>query len=168
MLLFLGNLVQCRTTLNNIAQPLTIIQQSFMLPILHNIKRIQYAESRYMRNVTLIHGKGVMLNVWRNLIDLPLVDLAQCEVTSKQENKTRLFTTTITARLSQHIDLRDKTYVFLITCVDGSVFMVGSCESPYPVVNTSDAFPGKTTDPSGCTLTVEYTDSLGLLRVLDV
>ncbi|MBO4944611.1 MAG: hypothetical protein J6C91_05060 [Muribaculaceae bacterium] len=66
-----------------------------------------------------------------------------------------------------HFDVANRKLAFLITTVKGNRFLVGTNESPFPIANTSDAFPDKTSEPSGCTLTVEYTDTIGLLPVLD-
>lgn len=117
--------------------------------------------------MTIIPGTGVMLNFWRNFSELPLVNLASMEVVSKIENKSRLFTTSIKALLSEHFVIANRKLVFLVTSVDGGRYLVGSNESPYPIANTTDTFPEKESDTSGCTLSVEYTDTLGLLPVLD-
>lgn len=138
-----------------------------MLQILDNITSIQILETRLLQNLTIIPGTGVMLNYWRYFTELPLVNLASMEVASKVENKSRLFTTTIKALLSEHFDVANRKLAFLVTTVSGDRFLVGNLESPFPVVNTSDVFPDKPADQSGCTLTVEYTDTLGLLPVLD-
>lgn len=138
-----------------------------MLQVLANINSIQVIETRLLRNMTVIPGMGVMLNFWRNFSELPLVNLASMEVVSKVENKSRLFTTSIKALLSEHFDVANRKLAFLITTVKGNRFLVGTNESPFPIANTSDAFPDKTSEPSGCTLTVEYTDTIGLLPVLD-
>lgn len=138
-----------------------------MLQILDNIKSIKIIETRLLRNLTIIPGMGVMLNFWRNFADLPLVNLASMEVASKVENKSRLFTTTIKALLSEHFDVANRRLAFLVTTVSGDRFLVGNNESPFPITNTSDIFPDKPSDQSGCTLTVEYTDTIGLLPVLD-
>lgn len=138
-----------------------------MLQILDNITSIQIIETRLLQNLTIIPGTGVMLIYWRYFTELPLVNLASMEVASKVENKSRLFTTTIKALLSEHFDVANRKLAFLVTTVSGDRFLVGNLESPFPVVNTSDAFPDKPADQSGCTLTVEYTDTLGLLPVLD-
>lgn len=138
-----------------------------MKPILHNIKKIQVIESRLLQNLTIIPGTGVMMNYWRNFTDLPLANLASMETVSKVDNKSRLFTTSIKALLTYHFDVDNRRLAFMITTVSGDRFLVGTNEAPFPVTNTSDVFPGKETEASGCTLSVEYTDTLGLLPVLD-
>lgn len=110
---------------------------------------------------------GIMLNFWRNFADLHLVNLASMEVASKVENKSRLFTTSVKALLYDHFDMANRKLAFLVTTVSNDRFLIGTAEAPFPVVNTSDAFPDKPADPAGCTLSIEYTDTLGLLPVLD-
>lgn len=138
-----------------------------MLQVISNINRISFIETRRLRNVTVIPGRGVMLNCWRDFAELPLVNLASMEISSKVENKSRLFTTSIKALLGEHFDIANRKLAYLVTTVLGDRYLVGTDESPFPVSNTTDTFPDKASDTSGCTLSVEYTDSIGLLPVLD-
>lgn len=138
-----------------------------MKTVLSNIKEISVIETRQLKNLTIIPGIGVMLNFWRDFFELPLANLASMEVVSKVENKSRLFSTTIKALLTEHFDTANRKLAFLVTTVEDKSYLVGTNEAPFPVVNTTDTFPEKESDPSGCTLTVEYTDTLGLLPVLD-
>lgn len=138
-----------------------------MLQVISNINRISFIETRRLRNITVIPGRGVMMNYWRDFAELPLVNLASMEISSKVENKSRLFTTSIKALLSEHFDIANRKLAYLVTTVLGDRYLVGTDESPFPVSNTTDTFPDKASDTSGCTLSVEYTDSIGLLPVLD-
>lgn len=138
-----------------------------MEQLLLNIKTIAVIETRLLQNITIIPDKGVMLNYWRNFVELPLVNLASMEIASKVENKSRLYTTSIKALLSEHFDIANRKLAFLLTAVNGARYLVGTNESPFPVANTTDVFPDKESSNSGCTLSVEYTDTLGLLPVLD-
>lgn len=138
-----------------------------MVQILDNLKSIQYIETRLLRDITIIPGVGVMLDLVHEFTDLPLANLASMEVASKVEQKSRLYTTTIKAVLTEHFDIANRKFVFVVTTVTGDRYLVGTDESPYPVVNTTDVFPDKPSDASGCTLTVEYTDTIGLLPVLN-
>lgn len=132
-----------------------------------NIKSISFIESRLLSNITIIPGVGVNLNYWRNWAELPTVGLSECIVTSSIENKSRLFKTKLTAFLSEHFDVADRHLCFLATAVDGERYLIGTDEHPYPITNTEDTMPSRETDKSGCSLTVEYTDTIGLLPVLD-
>lgn len=138
-----------------------------MLQVISNINRISFIETRRLRDITVIPGRGVMMNYWRDFAELPLVNLASMEISSKVENKSRLFTTSIKALLSEHFDIANRKLCYLVTTVLGERYLVGTDESPFPVSNTTDNFPDKPSDTSGCTLSVEYTDNIGLLPVLD-
>jgi hypothetical protein len=138
-----------------------------MTQILHNIKSISAIECRLLQNLTFVPGEGVMLNYWRNFEELPLVGLASMEISSKVENKSRIFTTKISANLSNSYDVAHRHIALLLKAVDGTSYLVGSAEPPYPIINTTDNFPEKETSASGCNLSVEYNDTLGLMRVLD-
>lgn len=135
--------------------------------LLHNINCVSVIECGLLQNLSIIPGHGVLLNYWRNFQPLPLVGLAQCEVTSKLQDNSRSFTTVLTCRLSEHFNVADRQLAFLVTCVNGDRFLIGSAERPYPVVNTTDSMPGNVSDPSGCSLNVQYIDTFGLLKVLD-
>ena len=138
-----------------------------MKQVLNNINSVQVIEADRLRHITVIPGKGVMLNFWRNFTMLPLVGLASMEVVSKVENKSRLFTTSVKGLLSEHFEVANRRLAFLVTTVSDGRYLVGTNEAPFPIVNTSDVFPDRESEPSGCELTVEYTDSIGLLPVLD-
>lgn len=138
-----------------------------MTQLLLNIKSIEYIETRLLTNIILIHGSGVMLNYWRNFQQLPLVGLGKLECNSKVENKSKLFTSTLSANLTENFDAQDRTLAFMVTCVDGRRFLIGTNERPYPIVNTSATMPDRPTDSSLFGITVEYVDTIGLLPVLD-
>lgn len=138
-----------------------------MTQLLHNIRSVSVIEPSHLRNITVAHGSGVFLNYWRNFRRLPLVGLASCEVVSKLENNSLLYTATLNATLDTHFDAAGKTYAFLLTCVNGDRFLMGTDRPPFPAVTTSDIFPGKPSDASGCTLTAKITGIFGLLPVLD-
>lgn len=138
-----------------------------MKHVLHNITGISYIECRYLKDLTLVPGTGVRFNYWRNFQSLPLVGLATGEVSSKVEDKVTVYTTTVTARLAEHFDVAHRHLSYLLTTVDGSHYLVGCNERPFPISTTVDSLPGKMNDPSICTLTVEYADTLGLMPVID-
>lgn len=138
-----------------------------MTQLLHNIITLSYIESRRLKHITIVPGSGVMLNYWLDFHKLPLVGQARCEVSSKVVDKSKLFTATLTAHLSEHFGISHSHLSFLATCVNGDRFLIGGNEAPYPVINTTDILPDKESDRSGCSLSVELTDTLGLLPVLD-
>lgn len=138
-----------------------------MKQLLHNIVELSAIETNSLRNITVIPGVGVRLG--SNTSDRPLLlsGLAQGEVSSTIENKSRVYKTSVSARLREHFDPSGKSLVFLARCANGDRFLIGTNEKPYPMVTVTDSLPGNHSDPSGCNLTIELTDMLGLLPVLD-
>lgn len=155
--------VQLRTSPYNTKQLQT---PNIMTQILKNIRTVEIIESRLLSNITIV-GQGVFLKYWRNFKKLPTSGLSEASVASSFENKSRIFTTKLTSHLTSHFDVADRHLCFLITAVDGSRYLIGTDERPYPTVNTEDVMPSRESDKSGCTLTVEYQDTIGLLKVLD-
>lgn len=138
-----------------------------MVQLLQNIKSIKILDAAIFKFYNLISGKGLRLNYKRLFSDLPLCDLAKCEVLSSIEDNTRIYKTTITARLHTNFDFGSKNYVFLLTCVNGDRFILGTDEIPHPLISFVDEFPDKPSGQSGRVITVECTDTLGLIPVLD-
>lgn len=135
-------------------------------PIIKNIVKIAVADARRFKDMTVIPGTGVMIERLHYFQSLPLVGLAACTDTTKTSNKSRLHTVTLTALLSSGFDDEYRDLVFMLTAADGTRYILGGNERPYPIVSTTDNYPGKTTEPSGCSITVEWVSTHGLLRVL--
>ena len=137
-----------------------------MAPLLLNICELSCIEVSALTSPTLIPGHGILIGD-QEFDNIPLVGLAKCELSSKVENKTRTFTAVLSAHLCSSFDAREKNFVFLARCVNGDRYLIGSALRPYPLVNTSVSLPGSPTEPSRHSITVEYTSTSGLLRVLD-
>lgn len=160
-----NNPVQGRTTANNINQHNTTMHNCTQL--LNQVCDVSYIEADKLHNLTYIHGVGVMLNMWRDFKPLPMVGLGSCEITAKHEGRKKLYTTKVSAFLSEHFDPRDRRLCYQVTCVNGERYLVGNSEHPYPITNVQDTMPDKESDKCGCQLTVEYTDTIGYLPILD-
>ncbi len=138
-----------------------------MANLIKNIVAVSYIETSKLQNLVYIPRIGVRLQYWRDWQDLEIYGLASAEVTSKIEKKSKLYTTTLTVITAYDNVLATKHYAFLAKCADGSWYLIGGSGHPYPIVNTTDDLPGRTNDKSGRTMTIEYTDTLGLMPVLD-
>lgn len=138
-----------------------------MIQILKNIKEVAMIDAHQLPDITIIPGTGVMLNYWRPFEELPVVGLAQCEVSSAIDNGSRVYTTKLTANLAESPAIDGRDLCFMVTAVDGERYLIGMSEKPFPVVNTEFSMPDRVSDRSGCSISVEYKDTWGLLPVLD-
>lgn len=131
-----------------------------------NISKVQAINVGLLGYVTFLKS-GVLLNFPRTWADLPIVGLAEYTVASNIESKSRTFTHTLSAFLSQTFDVGDVYWGFLLTDINGQRYLLGSTNPPYPQSKTEDRLPGKESSQSGCQLTVTYQSAYGLLRVID-
>ena len=135
--------------------------------ILNNIKKVEAIEARYLNDITVVHGVGVLLHYWRNFFDIPLSALAEVEMLSNIENKSRLVETKLTFHSPCSFDIDDRNLCFRVTTVQGASFLIGTDTLPFPVVSTTELFPGEETGRSGCTVVATYKNTHGMLAILD-
>ena len=138
-----------------------------MATILNNIYKVEYIESRFLKDITIVPGKGVCLNVWRNFQQLDTVGLSSATSTSKVVKKNTLYDVELTALLKKQFLVANRHLCYRLTTVTGEKYLLGTERAPYPITNTSDNFPSVVTEKSGTTLSVEYSNTLGLLPILD-
>lgn len=138
-----------------------------MATILNNIYKVEYIESRFLKDITIVPGKGVCLNVWRNFQQLDTVGLSSATSTSKVVKKNTLYDVKLTALLEKQFLVANRHLCYRLTTVTGEKYLLGTERAPYPITNTSDNFPSVVTEKSGTTLSVEYSNTLGLLPILD-
>lgn len=136
-----------------------------MIQVLKNIIRVSEVRPTALRQLDIAHSK-VIIRKGITLKALPLVGLANCEVSSKLEDRVRLFTTTLTAKLAEPLYPIPHKTSYLLDCADGSSYLLGNIEHPYPIVDMSETLPGVEKDPSTFTLTVTLTGIYPLLEVV--
>ena len=138
-----------------------------MATILKNIYKVEFIESRFLKDITVVPGKGVFLNMWRNFQLMDTVGLSSATSTSKIVKKNTIYNIKMTAFLKEQFLLTNKHLCYRLTTVMGKKYLLGTERAPYPITTTSDNFPSVVTEKSGTTLTVEYSNTLGLLPILD-
>ncbi len=134
---------------------------------LNNIYKVEYIESRFLKDITIVPGKGVFLNMWRNFQQLDTVGLSSATSTSKVVKKNALYDIKLTSLLKEQFFVLNRHLCYRLTTVAGEKYLLGTERAPYPITNTSDNFPSVVTEKSGTTLSVEYSNTLGLLPILD-
>lgn len=135
--------------------------------VLKNICKVEFIESRFLKNITIVPGKGVFLNMWRNFKKLDTVGLSSATSKSKVVKKNTIYNIKMTAFLEKQFLLVNKHLCYRLTTVTGEKYLLGTDRAPYPITNTSDNFPSVVTEKSGTTLSVEYSNTIGLLPILD-
>lgn len=129
------------------------------------IKSISAVEVSSAAEYIRVLSDGVVVRFNKDPQELPLVGLAKCVVSSSIENKSRIWSTVLNARLSDPFNFENKHFIFLLFSTDGHSYIVGRPSSPYPRVNATTTMPDRSSEPFAIDLTVEYSDIHGLTRV---
>lgn len=137
-----------------------------MVQVIKNINRIEYINALDLSGLTVVPDVGAFISGPNPFIAMPLVGLADCKVTTKTLDKVKYFTATLTATLYEPFRQKNRPMAFRLTTVRGEQFLLGTDQQPFPQIDTTDLFPGKPADKSGYQLTVERSDTFGLLKIL--
>lgn len=136
-----------------------------MQQLLQNIIKVEFIETRYLKNMVLLGNHAVSLKYWRNFMDLCLVGLASVDVSQNVENGSRLTAVKLTAHTTDDFHVDHRRLAWRVTTVDGKQYLIGINEQPFPVTTVSDNYPDKSTEPSGKIITVSWQTPLDLLEI---
>lgn len=136
-----------------------------MQQLLQNIIKVEFIETRYLKNMVLLGNHEVSLQYWRNFIELCLVGLASVDVSQNVENGSRLTTIKLTAHTTDDFHVDHRRLAWRVTTVEGKQYLIGINEQPFPVTTVSDNFPDKATEQSGKIITVNWQTPLDLLEI---
>ena len=136
-----------------------------MQQLLQNIIKVEFIETRYLKNMVLLGNHAVSLKYWRNFMDLCLVGLASVDVSQHVENGSRLTAVKLTAHTTDDFHVDHRRLAWRVTTVDGKQYLIGINEQPFPVTTVSDNYPDKSTEPSGKIITVSWQTPLDLLEI---
>lgn len=92
------------------------------------------------------HDRRVILRdvvPWRTL---PIVGLAALETSEEVEDGVRLHTTKLSATLEETFVFPEQPVVFLASSVNGSRFLIGTAQRPFPLVNQNSVLPSNSTE----------------------
>ena len=119
------------------------------------IHKIEWCEAYHLQSAILMpHDRRVILRdvvPWRTL---PIVGLAALETTEEMENGVRLHTTKLSATLEETFVFPERPVVFLASSVNGSRFLIGTAQRPFPLVNQNSVLPSDSAENSFTELVV--------------
>lgn len=130
------------------------------------INSISVAEISQVRKFDRILGDMAFISLVSEPKKLPLVGLARCVFASKIENKSRIWETSLTAKLSESFNIGTNVYIYIIRATDGSQYIIGNGGKPYPLCNLSTTLPDNSSERVAFDLSVCFSDSFGLTRLL--
>lgn len=128
-----------------------------MINIHLNIKKIEKASANELLSLVVLPGYRAFTPsdiVWT---EIPMIKTAEMQIQDKIENKQRIFTTNVKLLTANLLNFEASDIVFKVTTIDGRSFVIGSSQSPYPVLTNSMEFPKEYSGKSGNTVTITYT-----------
>lgn len=137
------------------------------LPVLNHITKVECIDSFRLKDCKVINGVGILLNGWRDFTTLPSVGLSSCIASTKVSKKNTLYNVKLTANLRSRFEPGNRHLCYRLTTASGGQFLLGTYSKPYVISNISEVFPDVVTDKSVTTLTAEYSNTFGLLAILD-
>ena len=132
---------------------------------LSHVIKVERADISQLNPVTILSGDTCSLPPNVNFTDLHIKEQAAVNVESAVENNEELYNTTLEFKTCHYQQAVPRRQVFRLTSADGTQYLLGTHERPYPVIKQVLPFP-KGQDSQLRTVTVTLKSRFGLLRII--
>ena len=130
------------------------------------IHKIEWCEAYHLQSAILMpHDRQAILRdvaPWRTL---PIVGLAALETTEEMENGVRLHTTKLSATLEETFVFPERPVAFLASSVNGSRFLVGTPQQPFPFISQNTILPSNSAENCIMELVVNFISQIPLFKI---
>ena len=129
------------------------------------IHKIEWCEAYHLKSAILMpHDRRAILRdvaPWRTL---PIVGLAALETTEEMENGVRLHTTKLSATLEETFVFPERPVAFLASSVNGSRFLVGTAQRPFPLITQNTILPSNSAENCITEMVVNLSSNFSIFR----
>ena len=129
------------------------------------IHKIEWCEAYHLQSTILMpHDRRAILRdvaPWRTL---PIVGLAALETSEEMENGVRLHTTKLSATLEETFVFPERPIAFLASSVNGSRFLVGTAQRPFPLVSQNTNLPSNSAENCVTEMVVNLSSNFSIFR----
>lgn len=129
------------------------------------IHKIEWCEAYHLQSAILMpHDRRAILRdvaPWRTL---PIVGLAALETSEEMENGVRLHTTKLSATLEETFVFPERPIAFLASSVNGSRFLVGTAQRPFPLVSQNTNLPSNSAENCVTEMVVNLSSNFSIFR----
>lgn len=108
--------------------------------VIKYINKVELIDAEYLASSTFF-SQGVKLEDALSFVPLCTVGLSTFEVSDKVESKNRIFHHSLQAKSVNRINVGNRKLCFRLTAVDGSQYMLGSNDRPFPIIQQNDSHP---------------------------
>lgn len=131
------------------------------------IHKIEYCEAKHLKSAIYLpnHFKVILKEVmpWR---EVPIVGLAALETGDELDNGVRLHTQKLSATLETEYVFPQSPTVFLITAVNGTQYLIGTADAPYPLIQQNPNFESNTGGNTATEFVVSSSSKIPTLSLL--
>lgn len=120
------------------------------------IRKIEMVDANDIASFLIIPENKVRITMSVEPKEIPIVGLAQLEISEKVENKVIISTIKLTASICNDIDLTNRKLIFKLTSTSGIVYIIGRNFRPYPIVTNSSTRPSSTSTAFKKQLLITY------------
>lgn len=132
--------------------------------ILKFINKVEVIDASSLSSSTFFN-QGVKLADGLPFEQICIVGLAEMEISDKVESKNRIFHHSLAAVMPHRFTVGNRKCCFRLTAVDGTQWLLGNADRPYPLVEFSDSYPSESSGKCAVTMSVSWR-SLGFYPVL--
>ena len=137
-----------------------------MSKLIHILK-IEMASPKGNPFVLVTPAMDCVMNYDTRFEEIHAEGLIEVSVEDSFEDNQRVYATTATFRTCRKAPLLARQKVFRLTAMDGTRWLMGTGEKPYPIVSEANPWPG---DPSGSALKkvkLTWKATTPLLRIIN-
>lgn len=135
-------------------------------PILRHIRNIEYCAAYHLKRAIILPAQAIALvrepMPWQ---ELPLVGLASLEVTDEVDNGVRIYTSKLTATLCKQFLYPKRPSAFRLTDVQGKQYLLGTAQSPYPLISQTESIGGKSVSQTAYVITIQHKAEISLINI---
>ena len=129
------------------------------------IHKIEWCEAYHLQSAILMpHDRRAILRDVASWRTLPIVGLAALETTEEMENGVRLHTTKLSATLEETFVFPERPIAFLASSVNGSRFLVGTAQRPFPLITQNTILPSNSAENCITEMVVNLSSNFSIFR----
>ena len=130
------------------------------------IKKIEYCAAYHLKRAIILPAQAIALvrepMPWQ---ELPLVGLASLEVTNEVDNGVRIYTSKLTATLCKPFLHPKRPSTFRLTDVQGKQYLLGTAQSPYPLITQKESIERNTNSYTTSVLEIHHRTDKSLIEI---
>lgn len=134
--------------------------------MIHNIIKIEQADCSQLSVMEPIGERQCHFMSDVNFTEINTYGNIQVSEESDYQNNERIWTITVTYKQKCKKPSGARRKAFRLTRIDGTQFVIGTYDRPFPVIKESNPYPDKPTGTTLMTVTVTWKSKHGMMEIV--